>query len=131
QHLWTYGRRRSGHGQEILGRLVQLLGRHHGAALQRSRGHVPGRSEADRRPRGPREVQAKPLTSRGELTLALPARAKLNLDLEVIGRHSDGFHELRTTFQAIELHDLLEVRSEEHTSELQSRFDLVCRLLLE
>src|SRR5699024_12743576 len=26
---------------------------------------------------------------------------------------------------------LLEYRSEEHTSELQSRFDLVCRLLLE
>src|SRR5699024_12622688 len=26
---------------------------------------------------------------------------------------------------------MLEVRSEEHTSELQSRFDLVCRLLLE
>src|SRR5437868_9533597 len=26
---------------------------------------------------------------------------------------------------------LLEIRSEEHTSELQSRFDLVCRLLLE
>src|SRR5437868_15359601 len=26
---------------------------------------------------------------------------------------------------------LLEARSEEHTSELQSRFDLVCRLLLE
>src|SRR5699024_12882799 len=26
---------------------------------------------------------------------------------------------------------LLNVRSEEHTSELQSRFDLVCRLLLE
>src|SRR5437868_15350613 len=28
-------------------------------------------------------------------------------------------------------HDLHELRSEEHTSELQSRFDLVCRLLLE
>src|SRR5437868_12022509 len=27
--------------------------------------------------------------------------------------------------------DVLEERSEEHTSELQSRFDLVCRLLLE
>src|SRR5699024_12507973 len=27
--------------------------------------------------------------------------------------------------------DKLDVRSEEHTSELQSRFDLVCRLLLE
>src|SRR5438067_4249807 len=29
------------------------------------------------------------------------------------------------------LHDVLIIRSEEHTSELQSRFDLVCRLLLE
>src|SRR5437868_11997790 len=27
--------------------------------------------------------------------------------------------------------DVLQLRSEEHTSELQSRFDLVCRLLLE
>src|SRR5699024_11860763 len=27
--------------------------------------------------------------------------------------------------------DLVQIRSEEHTSELQSRFDLVCRLLLE
>src|SRR5207249_7287003 len=30
-----------------------------------------------------------------------------------------------------ELRSALEERSEEHTSELQSRFDLVCRLLLE
>src|SRR5699024_11693378 len=29
------------------------------------------------------------------------------------------------------LHDRFNDRSEEHTSELQSRFDLVCRLLLE
>src|SRR5699024_11957129 len=29
------------------------------------------------------------------------------------------------------LFPLVELRSEEHTSELQSRFDLVCRLLLE
>jgi len=41
------------------------------------------------------------------LTLALPARAKLNLDLAVVARRADGFHELRTTFQAIDLHDLL------------------------
>ena len=41
------------------------------------------------------------------MTLALPARAKLNLDLEVLGRRDDGFHELRTWFQAVELHDLL------------------------
>ena len=43
-------------------------------------------------------------------TIVLPARAKLNLDLEVLGRREDGFHELRTTFQAIELHDLLEIQ---------------------
>jgi len=58
------------------------------------------------------------------LTLALPARAKLNLDLEVIGRHSDGFHELRTTFQAIELHDLLEVEPASKTSLTASGFDV-------
>src|SRR5437773_7261162 len=32
---------------------------------------------------------------------------------------------------AIAFHDLLPPRSEEHTSELQSHHDLVCRLLLE
>ena len=41
------------------------------------------------------------------MTIALPARAKLNLDLEVIKRRDDGYHELRTTMQTIELHDLL------------------------
>src|SRR5699024_11877415 len=36
-------------------------------------------------------------------------------------------------FRLISLHDtsLIMIRSEEHTSELQSRFELVCRLLLE
>jgi 4-diphosphocytidyl-2-C-methyl-D-erythritol kinase len=41
------------------------------------------------------------------LILALPARAKLNLDLKVIGRRPDGFHDIKTTMQTIELHDLL------------------------
>ena len=47
---------------------------------------------------------------------ALPARAKLNLDLEGIGRDADGFHELRTTFQAIALHDLLVFESAQETT---------------
>ena len=41
------------------------------------------------------------------LTLALPARAKLNLGLEVLGRREDGYHEVRTRLQAVDLHDLL------------------------
>ena len=41
------------------------------------------------------------------LTLALPARAKLNLDLRVIEKRADGFHDIETTIQSIDLHDLL------------------------
>lgn len=40
-------------------------------------------------------------------TLALPAHAKLNLDLAVRGVRPDGFHEISTRFQTISLHDLL------------------------
>jgi 4-diphosphocytidyl-2-C-methyl-D-erythritol kinase len=43
------------------------------------------------------------------LTLAVPARAKLNLDLEVLSRGNDGFHQIRTRIQAVALHDLLEL----------------------
>jgi 4-diphosphocytidyl-2-C-methyl-D-erythritol kinase len=37
--------------------------------------------------------------------LRLPSFAKVNLGLEVLGLREDGYHELRTLFQAIDLHD--------------------------
>jgi 4-diphosphocytidyl-2-C-methyl-D-erythritol kinase len=50
------------------------------------------------------------------LRIALPARAKLNLDLEVIKRRADGFHEIRTHMQSVALHDLIEASPAEHTT---------------
>ncbi|HUJ40862.1 MAG TPA: 4-(cytidine 5'-diphospho)-2-C-methyl-D-erythritol kinase [Candidatus Acidoferrales bacterium] len=41
-------------------------------------------------------------------SLRLPAFAKINECLCVLGRRSDGYHELRTIFQTIGLHDVLE-----------------------
>ncbi len=38
-------------------------------------------------------------------TATLPALAKINLDLRVIGKREDGYHELRTIFQTISLAD--------------------------
>jgi 4-diphosphocytidyl-2-C-methyl-D-erythritol kinase len=42
------------------------------------------------------------------LLLGLPAPAKLNLFLHVVGRRADGLHELRTGFVAIDLTDTLD-----------------------
>ena len=44
-------------------------------------------------------------------TIRIPAYAKVNLRLEVLGKRADGYHELRTIFQAVGLHDTLEFRA--------------------
>ena len=41
----------------------------------------------------------------------IPAFAKINLRLDVLGKRADGFHELRTIFQTISLHDELRLRA--------------------
>ena len=42
-------------------------------------------------------------------TVRLPSYAKVNLHLQVVGRRPDGYHELRTLFQTVDLADELEV----------------------
>src|SRR5690349_23506954 len=54
-------------------------------------------------------------------------RACVRTDAEDTGREGEWARRL----PGIRLSDLYTARSEEHTSELQSRRDLVCRLLLE
>ena len=42
--------------------------------------------------------------------LTVPSFAKVNLGLEVLGTRADGYHELRTLFQTIDLHDDITLR---------------------
>ncbi len=49
----------------------------------------------------------------GASVLRLRSFAKLNLGLEVLGLRDDGYHELRTLFQTIDLHDDITLRRRE------------------
>ena len=42
--------------------------------------------------------------------IRIPAFAKVNLRLDVLGKRADGYHELRTIFQTVSLHDTLRFR---------------------
>jgi 4-diphosphocytidyl-2-C-methyl-D-erythritol kinase len=42
--------------------------------------------------------------------LRVPSYAKVNLGLEVLGTRDDGYHELRTLFQTVDLHDDVHLR---------------------
>ena len=41
----------------------------------------------------------------------LPSFAKINLHLNILGKRADGYHELRTVFQTISLHDEIRLRA--------------------
>jgi 4-diphosphocytidyl-2-C-methyl-D-erythritol kinase len=43
--------------------------------------------------------------------IRIPAFAKVNLRLDVLGKRTDGYHELRTIFQTVTLHDTLQFRT--------------------
>ena len=51
--------------------------------------------------------------------LGVRAYAKVNLGLEVLGPRQDGYHELRTIFQTIDLHDDIALILMEYTGPTQ------------
>lgn len=53
--------------------------------------------------------------------LAVNAHAKINLSLDVLGKMPDGYHELRSIMQLIELHDDVEICRKSGSSEVRVR----------
>lgn len=53
--------------------------------------------------------------------LALPAFAKINLGLELLGRRADGYWEIRTVYQTVTLHDRLRLRLTRAHHEIEVR----------
>ena len=45
----------------------------------------------------------------------IPSFAKINLRLDIVGKRADNYHELRTIFQTISLHDDLRLRTSRHS----------------
>src|SRR5437868_9945787 len=71
-------------------------------------------------------------TEQGRLAEAMPSlREKLKTAENIIVESNSILKFLRPDLYLTVLDPATADRSEEHTSELQSRFDLVCRLLLE
>jgi len=59
--------------------------------------------------------------------LRLKSYAKINLGLEVLGRRTDGYHELRTLFQSIDLHDEIVLKPKPRAISLKCAHRLVPR----
>jgi 4-diphosphocytidyl-2-C-methyl-D-erythritol kinase len=64
--------------------------------------------------------------------LRLRSLAKINLDLRVLGKRPDGFHELRTIFQTISLADTIEIDYERGRNriDLKSNLDIPGNLIV-
>ena len=62
-------------------------------------------------PRGAEIPIARRQTTNSRARSPHPAYAKINLRLDILGKRADGYHELRTIFQTVSLHDDLRLRA--------------------
>ena len=63
----------------------------------------------------------------------LRSLAKINLDLRILHRRADGFHELRTVFQTVSLADIIEIEFEparKTTLEIEDSLNIPDNLVL-
>jgi len=49
------------------------------------------------------------------ITLKIPAFAKINVNLRILGKRDDGYHELDTIFQTVSLHDTIRISATENS----------------
>ena len=94
-------RRRGAHGPR--GR------RHGGRDRLRGRADLPQRAPETGRQRRLFAAPVRQMKARGVRRARVRALAKINLDLRVLGKRPDGYHELRTIFQTISLADAIEI----------------------
>lgn len=64
---------------------------------------------------------------RSRRPVVVKAHAKINLDLRILGRRDDGYHELRTVLQTLALHDTLTFSSSDGPFELRCAAEAVPR----
>src|SRR6476646_6050780 len=90
-------------------RMAPLAARGHG---KRQSGGNRKETFSGKTPRGAKILAARRETSISRMReVRIPAFAKINLRLDILGKRPDGYHELRTIFQSVSLHDELRLRA--------------------
>src|SRR6202022_1875081 len=94
---------------------VRMAARTAGRRRERQDRRDRKKTRADPAPRGAEVFTARRQATIGRMReVRIPAFAKINLRLDILGKRADGYHELRTIFQTISLHDELRLRLSRH-----------------
>src|ERR1700730_8800189 len=91
---------------------VRMAARTAGRRRERQDRRDRKKTRADPAPRGAEVFTARRQATIGRMReVRIQAFAKINLRLDILGKRADGYHELRTIFQTVSLHDELRLRT--------------------